>query len=153
METWKYTIIRNFIILCLCPFSEISHPPWLRARYVTVIGILLLWSIIWEIVNLLASLLDQMFFSVHRLIYERKTLRIDLINLCLFNLRIVKGKKPTQIKLQLFRKEWIWTFWWLVHQVNPLYDVLKLENSFKKHKDVTGKTLFSFILYSPFYLP
>ena len=27
METWKYTIIRNFNILCLCPFSKISHPP------------------------------------------------------------------------------------------------------------------------------
>ena len=27
METWKYGIIRNFIILSLCPFSEISHPP------------------------------------------------------------------------------------------------------------------------------
>ena len=27
METWKYAIIRNFIILCLFPFSKISHPP------------------------------------------------------------------------------------------------------------------------------
>ena len=27
METWKYTIIRNLIILCLYPFSKISHPP------------------------------------------------------------------------------------------------------------------------------
>ena len=27
METRKYTIIRNFIILCLYPFSKISHPP------------------------------------------------------------------------------------------------------------------------------
>ena len=30
METWKYTIIRNFInliILCLWSFSKISHPP------------------------------------------------------------------------------------------------------------------------------
>ena len=27
MGTWKYTIIRNLIILCLCPFSEISHLP------------------------------------------------------------------------------------------------------------------------------
>ena len=36
METWTYTIIRNFIILCLYPFSKISHlPPWLRARYST----------------------------------------------------------------------------------------------------------------------
>ena len=36
METRKYTIVRNFIILCLCSFSKISHPPLLRARYVTV---------------------------------------------------------------------------------------------------------------------
>ena len=27
MEIWKYAIIRNFIILSLCPFSKISHPP------------------------------------------------------------------------------------------------------------------------------
>ena len=27
METWKYTIIRIFIIFFLCPFSKISHPP------------------------------------------------------------------------------------------------------------------------------
>ena len=26
MDTWKETITRNFIILCLCPFSKISHP-------------------------------------------------------------------------------------------------------------------------------
>ena len=26
METCKYTIIRNFIILFLCPFSKISAP-------------------------------------------------------------------------------------------------------------------------------
>ena len=27
METWKYTIMRNFIILYLYPFSKILHPP------------------------------------------------------------------------------------------------------------------------------
>ena len=27
METGKYTIIRNFINLWLCPFSKILHPP------------------------------------------------------------------------------------------------------------------------------
>ena len=26
MERWKYTIIRNLIILSLCPFSKISQP-------------------------------------------------------------------------------------------------------------------------------
>ena len=35
METWKYAIIRNFIILSLCPFSKLSHPSWLRASYAT----------------------------------------------------------------------------------------------------------------------
>ena len=48
---WKYTIIRNFInliILCLCPFSEISHPPWLRARYDT--GLLSQFFINYELV-------------------------------------------------------------------------------------------------------
>ena len=33
METWKYTIIRNFIVLC--PFSKISHPPRFKASYAT----------------------------------------------------------------------------------------------------------------------
>ena len=29
METWKYAIIRNFIIHnSLCPFSKISYPPY-----------------------------------------------------------------------------------------------------------------------------
>ena len=27
MKTWRYTIIRNFIILCLCLFSKISPLP------------------------------------------------------------------------------------------------------------------------------
>ena len=27
METWKYIITRNFIILCLYPFSKISDLP------------------------------------------------------------------------------------------------------------------------------
>ena len=35
---WKYTIIRNLIILCLCSFSKISHTPLLRASYATAKG-------------------------------------------------------------------------------------------------------------------
>ena len=27
MKTWKYTIVRIFIILWLCSFSKNSHPP------------------------------------------------------------------------------------------------------------------------------
>ena len=34
---WKYTINRNFIILLLCLFPKILHPPSLRASYATVI--------------------------------------------------------------------------------------------------------------------
>ena len=34
---WKYTINRNFIILLLCLFPKISHPPSLRASCATVI--------------------------------------------------------------------------------------------------------------------
>ena len=26
METWKYTIIKNFITLSLCPFLKMLHP-------------------------------------------------------------------------------------------------------------------------------
>ena len=62
-------------------------------------------------------------------------------------------KKHPQIKLQRFQKVWIWTFGWLVHQVNSLYKVLKMKQSFWKSKIVTGKmTFFVSILYSPFYL-
>ena len=45
---------------------------------------------------------------------------------------------------------WIWTFGWLVHQINSLYKDLKLKQNFPK-KVVTGKTLF-FVL-GLFYTP
>ena len=32
METWKVTIIRNFIILCLYPLSKILHSPSLDSE-------------------------------------------------------------------------------------------------------------------------
>ena len=35
METWKYAIIRNFIILSLCHFLNSLHPPCIRASYAT----------------------------------------------------------------------------------------------------------------------
>ena len=57
-------------------------------------------------------------------------------------------KKHPQMKLQRFRKVWIWTFRCLVHQVNSLYGVLKLNQNFRKNKVVPGKTLFFVI--SPF---
>ena len=45
-----------------------------------------------------------------------------------------------QTKLQRFPKVWIWTFGWLVHQINSLYEVLKLKRNFRKNEVVTGKT-------------
>ena len=57
-------------------------------------------------------------------------------------LRILTGKKHPQIKLQRFRKLWIWTFGWLLHQTNFLYEALKLKQNFRKNKVVTGKTRF-----------
>ena len=55
-------------------------------------------------------------------------------------LRILTGKKHPQIKLQHFRKVWIWTFGWLVHQINPLYEILELKQNFWKNKVIFGKT-------------
>ena len=50
-----------------------------------------------------------------------------------------KNKKHYQIKLQHFRKVWIETFGWLVHEINSLYKILKLKQNFRKEK-VTSKT-------------
>ena len=36
----------------------------------------------------------------------------------------------------------MWTFGWFVHQINSSYEVLKLKQSFRKNKLVTGKTPF-----------
>ena len=66
-------------------------------------------------------------------------------------LRILTGKNQPQIKLQRFRKEWIWTFGCLVHQTNFLDNVLKLKQNFRKTKVVTGKT--PFFEESPFCTP
>ena len=53
-----------------------------------------------------------------------------------------QGKKHPKVKLQRFRKVWIWTFGWLVHQINSIYEVPKLKQNFRKRKVVTGKTPF-----------
>ena len=68
-------------------------------------------------------------------------------------LRILTGKKNPQIKLQRFRKVWIWiwTFGWLVHQISSLYEVLNLKQHFRKTKVVTGKT--PFFVISLFCIP
>ena len=66
-------------------------------------------------------------------------------------LRILTGKKHSQIKLQCFYKVWISTFGWLVHQLNSLREINKLKQNFPKIKAVTGKTPF-FVIY-PFCTP
>ena len=66
-------------------------------------------------------------------------------------LRILTRKKHPQLRLQRFQKLWIWTFGWLVHQINSLYEVLKLKQIFVKTKLVTGKN--SFFMIGPFCTP
>ena len=57
-------------------------------------------------------------------------------------LRILTGKKHPQLKLQRLLKVWKWTFRWLVHQINSLYEALKLKQNFRKNKVITSKALF-----------
>ena len=51
-------------------------------------------------------------------------------------------KKHPKVKLQRSRKVWIWTFGWLLHQMNSIYEVPKLKQNFRKKKVVTDKTPF-----------
>ena len=71
-------------------------------------------------------------------------------------LKILTGKKHLQIKLQRLQKVWIWAFGSLLHQIKSLYKALKLKQSFRKNKVVTGKTSFfemvHFVLTSLFVL-
>ena len=55
---------------------------------------------------------------------------------------ILTGKKHPKVKLQRFWKVRIWTFGWLLHQINSIYEVPKLKQNFRKRKVVTGKTPF-----------
>ena len=43
------------------------------------------------------------------------------------------------MRLLRFRKVWIWTFGWLVHQINSLYKALKLKQNYGKNKVVAGR--------------
>ena len=56
--------------------------------------------------------------------------------------RILTGKKHHQTKLQCLQKIRIRVFGSLVHQINLLWEVLKLKWNFQKNKVVTGKTMF-----------
>ena len=53
-----------------------------------------------------------------------------------------REKKYPKVKFQHFWKAWIWTFGWLVHQINSVHEVTKLKQNFWKRKVVTGKTPF-----------
>ena len=55
---------------------------------------------------------------------------------------ILTGKKHPKIKLQHFRKVWIWTFGLLIHQIYSIYEVPKLKQNLQKRNVVTGKTPF-----------
>ena len=75
-------------------------------------------------------------------LYQKETpTQVFFVNITKF-IRTLTGKKNLQIKLQCFRKAWIWTFRWLVHQINSLYEVHTPKLNFRKNKVVTGKTPF-----------
>ena len=52
-----------------------------------------------------------------------------------------REKAPSNKTLTL-QKVWIWTFGWLGHQINSLYEILKLKQNVRKNKVVTGETSF-----------
>ena len=79
------------------------------------------------------------------------TFLLTMHNIWIFLLRILTGKKHHQMKLWFFRKVWMWTFGWLVYQINSLNEILKLKQNSQKNKVDTGKTSFSVI--SPFFTP
>ena len=54
--------------------------------------------------------------------------------------RILSGKKHPQIKLQRFPKQWIWTFGWLVYQINSICKILHLKQNFRKNKVTTAES-------------
>ena len=54
--------------------------------------------------------------------------------------RTLSGKKHPQIKLQRFPKQWIWTFGWLVYQINSICKILHLKQNFRKNKVTTAES-------------
>ena len=55
---------------------------------------------------------------------------------------IRRKKAPSNKTPMLSKRIRIWTFGWSVHQINSLYEVLKLKQNFWKNKVVTDKTPF-----------
>ena len=58
------------------------------------------------------------------------------------NFKDTNREKHRQIELQRLHKVRIWTFGSLVHQINSLWEFLKLKQNFKKNELVSGKTQF-----------
>ena len=79
-------------------------------------------------------------FDAHTFYFKRK-----------ISLRIVTGKKHSDVKQQRFLKRRNMNIWVVGHQINSLYEVLKLKQSFRKNKVVTGKTPFCAV--GPFCTP
>ena len=59
--------------------------------------------------------------------------------------------QDTHRVLQRFQKVSIWTFGWLVYQINSIYEFPKLKQNFRKREVVTGKT--PFFVIGPFCTP
>ena len=54
---------------------------------------------------------------------------VDIENVFRGLSRILIGEEYPHINLERFRKIWIWTFGWLLHQINFLYEAVKLKQS------------------------
>ena len=65
-----------------------------------------------------------------------------------YPLKDTHREKHRQIKFERLRKVRIWAFDSLVHQINPLEEVLKLKQNFPKNKVANGKT--PFFVIGPF---
>ena len=65
-----------------------------------------------------------------------------------YPLKDTHREKYRQIKFERLRKVRIWAFGSLVHQINPLEEVLKLKQNFPKNQVANGKT--PFFVIDPF---
>ena len=80
-----------------------------------------------------------------------KTPLIEAVLVPFFIVKDTHREKDPQIKLQRFWKVEIWTFEWLVHKINSLYEVFKLKQNFRNKWSSYGKT--PFFAIDPFCTP
>ena len=106
-------------------------------------------SIAYSFTGFLPKFLTYLF--TYSLAYLFTHLFKDTDRKVLLLLKDTRREKLPQIKLQRFRKVWIWTFGCLLYQINSLYEVIKFKQNFRKNKIVTGKTMFFMIC--PFCTP